>query len=165
MPVVRCPECSEPVFSYEKVCPRCGCPRWRFAGSAPTPLEAGRCTFGRWGGEGIGWRVLDIREDRALLISESVIDCGPYNKELENVTWPESSLRGCLNSEFLQGAFTDDERRRICASHAASNGNLSEGTSGGQDTLDMVSCLSADEAWQYFADSWDRRAKPTVWRC
>ena len=163
MPIDRCPECNEPVFSYEKVCPRCGCPRWRFAGGAPPLLEAGKCTFGRWGGEDIGWRVLDIREGCALLIAESVIDCGSYNKEMEDVTWSESSLREWLNGEFLQGAFDDNERKRICESHVKNNSNPSGGTSDKPGARDMVFCLSVDEAKRYFADSWDRQAKPTVW--
>lgn len=163
MPIDKCPQCNGPVFSYEKVCTRCGYPRWCFSGS-PTPLfETGRCTFGRWGGEDVEWRVLDIQEDRALLIAERVIDCGPYNKELEDVTWAECSLREWLNGEFLQGAFTDDERKRICETPVRNDGNPAGETPDGPDAGDTVFCLSADEAKQYFAGSWDRQAKPTVW--
>ena len=163
MSIDICPDCDGAVFSCEKACPRCGCPRWRFAEYLPPFIEAGRCTFGRWGGEDVGWRVLDGQESLALLVAESVIDCGPYNKELADVTWAECSLRRWLNGEFLQRAFTDDERKRICETPVGDNCDPSRGTPDSPDTCDMVFCLSTDEAKRYFADSWDRQAKPTVW--
>ena len=60
----------------------------------------------------IEWYVLDYREDegRALLLSRYVLDAVSFNGKAGQVTWEECALRAWLNDEFLNTAFTEEER-------------------------------------------------------
>ncbi|MCL1941555.1 MAG: DUF6273 domain-containing protein, partial [Synergistaceae bacterium] len=49
---------------------------------------------------GYDWRVLDVQNNRALLLCENVIEKRPYNKEKKNITWETCDLREYLNGEF-----------------------------------------------------------------
>ena len=127
-------------------------------------LKIGDCyTFGKWGGEDIEWRVLDVKEGKALLITERAIDSRQYNEEKCDVTWQDCTLRSWLNGEFLGGAFSGSERGRISETSAENKGNAEYGTKGGPDTEDRVFCLSIDEVGSYFANDGDRICFPT--RC
>ena len=55
---------------------------------ARTGLGIGnRLTFGKWGGEDIEWRLLDIKDGKVLLITEKAIDCQQYNKTQCDALW------------------------------------------------------------------------------
>lgn len=61
----------------------------------------------------IQWRVLDIQDDRALLISEMALDSRPYDLYRVNATWDQCTLRAWMNTEFLNEAFTPDQQKAI----------------------------------------------------
>jgi hypothetical protein len=99
-------------------------------------------TFGEY-----DWRVLAVDGDKALIITENVIEERAYNignKSTDNfeggeseelfTTWDKCSLREYLNGEFFN-RFTTDEKARIA------------------DTTDKIFLLSIDEAVKYFGDS------------
>ncbi|MBR2038590.1 MAG: hypothetical protein IKA09_12835 [Lachnospiraceae bacterium] len=69
--------------------------------------------FRKNGAEPIEWIVLDVQEDKALLLSCYALDSQPYNKAYTPVTWEECTLRNWLNSTFLNAAFTEDEKKKI----------------------------------------------------
>ena len=48
----------------------------------------------------IDWRVLDIQGNKALLISEKVLETRRYNDEYKDITWEKCTLRGYLNGDF-----------------------------------------------------------------
>ena len=48
--------------------------------------------------EPIEWRVLEVSNNKALLITKDAIDCKPYNNEFERITWEYCSLRHWLNN-------------------------------------------------------------------
>ena len=56
--------------------------------------------------EPIEWRVLEVSNDKALLITKDAIDCKPYNYEMRNITWENCTLRQWLNNEFINQAFS-----------------------------------------------------------
>ncbi len=56
--------------------------------------------------EGILWRVLSCRNDRALLLSEYVLDARPF--DAGSADWGGSQLRSWLNSDFYSSAFGND---------------------------------------------------------
>lgn len=118
-------------------------------------------SFGEYQGEEIEWRVLDKDGDNLLVISEYGIDAKPYNVEYEDVTWETCSLRKWLNDDFLMGAFSTDERKRIRLSHIEAERNPEYDTDPGNDTLDYVFLLSINEAERYFASYKDRMCRPT----
>ncbi|MBR5721919.1 MAG: hypothetical protein IKX78_05495, partial [Clostridia bacterium] len=108
--------------------------------------------FGRYiqqkGGspEPIEWLVLDVKEEKALLISKYALDCMPYNTSVTAVAqWENSLIRRWIKTTFLQAAFNREERERI--QYTA----LKTSTVGdkGYDTTDKVFLLSLD-AWHKY---------------
>ena len=52
-------------------------------------MQAGdRIAFGRY-----EWRVLDIQNDVALIISEDIIEKRPYHDVYKDTTWADCALR------------------------------------------------------------------------
>lgn len=52
-----------------------------------------------------------------LCISKYLLDCKPYHKSLEKVTWENCTLRKWLNNGFLFTAFSPEEREKILLSN------------------------------------------------
>lgn len=111
--------------------------------------------------EPIEWRVLEIKDGKALIISEYLLTPVTYNIELSDVTWETCSLRKWLNTDFYDKAFTDSEKNSIQTVTIKNPDNPLRGTPGGNDTEDKVFCLSLEEAQLYFKDAEDRMAAPT----
>lgn len=64
--------------------------------------------YGTYKNEPIAWRVLKTEDDRMLLISQEAICELPYNNEIKDVSWQESSLCNWLNNEFI-GSFSEKQ--------------------------------------------------------
>ena len=130
-------------------------------------------TFGRYPQKARGndqtpieWLVLDYDEknNKVLLLSRYGLDEQPYNtiykKEL---TWENSTLRAWLNKDFMNKAFTAEERAFILTTNvdnSQSQGYSGWDTSGGNNTQDKIFLLSYAEAHQYLAveiSSYDSR--------
>ena len=105
---------------------------------------------------GYEWRVLEVRGDRALIISAKLIELRAYNVDYHDVTWESCDLRYYLNGDFYN-SFTTAERKRIEETRNTNADNPWYGTSGGRDTDDMVFLLSLDEVVRYFGDSGELR--------
>ena len=123
-------------------------------------------TFGRYeqdndtknGPEEIEWIVLDVDDNKALLLSKYGLDAKQYNKAYEGVTWETCSLRSWLNDEFLKAAFTEEEQSAILLTDV--DNSKSQGYDGwagwpddvisGNDTQDKIFLLSVAEAKKYF---------------
>ena len=101
---------------------------------------------------GYDWRVLDVKDSMALVISERIILSRKYHHTFETVTWETSELRGYLNGEFLE-RFSPEDQERIAVTTVANNDNPWFGTNGGNDTTDRVFLLSIEEAVRFFGDS------------
>ena len=101
----------------------------------------------------IEWLVLEIQENKALVISRYALDCQPYNKAYESTTWEECSLRSWLNESFLNKAFTTKEQEAILLT-TVDNSKPQQysgwNTSGGINTLDKIFLLSYREVCTYF---------------
>jgi hypothetical protein len=101
---------------------------------------------------GIKWRVLAIVNNKALLISKRVLEKGPYNTELIDVTWEDCTLRKYLNGEFLD-RFSEKEKEAVAETVNINADNPWYGTSGGNTTTDKVFLLSFDDIAMYLGDS------------
>ncbi len=103
------------------------------------------------------WRVLEVdrTNQKVLLLSKFVIDAKPYNTEKKSVTWENCSLRGWLNGDFRNAAFSAEEQQQIVTTHLTNPDNSFNGTAGGHDTDDDVFLLSLEDARNpaYFTDS------------
>lgn len=61
--------------------------------------------------EPIKWRVLDINNGEALLLSEKILDAHMFAEESNN--YADSEIRRWLNNEFYNKAFNKEEKSRI----------------------------------------------------
>ncbi len=103
----------------------------------------------------IEWLVLENDGQTALLISRCELDCQPYNtvyKE-EYLTWEECTLRGWLNNEFYNRAFSPEEKQRILKSNVSADKNPWYPTDPGNATKDNVFLLGIVEVMKYFNDT------------
>jgi hypothetical protein len=122
------------------------------------------------------WRVLEVEEDRALLITEDIVARRDYNdqyviekksdedgnyemKVAVDTTWEESSLREYLNGEFLSQRFDQrTEQPLILPTEVVNTKNEESGTRGGNNTVDKIFLLSIDEAKKYLPTKKDQQA-------
>ena len=109
----------------------------------------------------IVWQVLDIIEDRALIVSREVLAFKRFNEDWGRMTWENCSLRKWLNEDFLQTAFTEEERHRIARGSIRNRKNDMFGTDAGPDTEDSVFLLSMEEAREYYTSDEDRQVMAT----
>lgn len=136
---------------------------------ASTTPEVGQTyTFGSYeqddntgnGKEEIEWFVLDKQDDRILVISKYALDCKPYNETLEDVTWETCTLRTWLNNDFINSAFSDEEKSRIpMVTVLADKQNAGNDI----DTQDKVFLLSLSELNEYFAPGNARKCTATTY--
>ena len=101
------------------------------------------------GQEPIRWIVLDTDGSKSLLISEAALDKKPYNNVEGNVTWETCSLRAWLNSDFLNTAFSDEEKTHILRGSLDNSNSDGWGTYGGNSTTDSIFLLSYGEGRKY----------------
>ena len=113
------------------------------------------------GAEPIEWIVLDSEDGKSLLISKYALDTLPYDTKYSNVTWETCSLRGWLNEDFLETAFTEEKQGSIIDSEINNANNSRYGTEGGKDTTDKIFLLSKEEAETYFSSDEERMCAPT----
>lgn len=121
-------------------------------------------SFGRWEAEPIRWRVADIRGKMRLLVAEKSVARHYYHRTtLEDATWSDCSLRKWLNKEFLEAAFTPQERMMIVPNKIVNMRNRKYYTQGGMDTMDRVHILSPDEAERYLPEPAQRAGDGWWW--
>lgn len=112
-------------------------------------------TFG-----GFNWRILDVKNNMALIITENIIEQRSYHNAYINITWAECSLREYLNGEFYN-SFNEKDRSRIIPVLIKNLDNQWHGSKGGEDTEDKIFLLSIEEvACQYFGDSSSKLYNP-----
>ncbi|MCR4793038.1 MAG: DUF6273 domain-containing protein [Lachnospiraceae bacterium] len=98
----------------------------------------------------VRWRVLEKSDGKLKVISSEVLDCGMFDEGGHTREWEWCSLRKWLNEEFLNEAFSPEERERILENRVKNPGNERYGTPGGRDTLDKIFLLSIEEVNRYF---------------
>lgn len=113
------------------------------------------------GAEAIEWIVLDKTGDSILVVSRYILDHQQYNEDKESTTWEESDLREWLNDEFINKAFTEEEREYILTTELENEDNPKNGTPGGYSTEDKIFILSESDVEYYMEDKEDRFCKST----
>ena len=109
----------------------------------------------------IEWKVLAVDGDKALVITDKIIDQVRFNEKYADVTWADSILRGWLNNEFFNKAFTAEEKEKILTTAVSTPDNDKWGTKGGEDTEDKIFALSIQELEELIPELNDRRAEAT----
>ena len=113
------------------------------------------------GKEYVEWLVLEIKDGKALVISKYALDCQQYNTSCTDVTWETCTLRKWLNNNFINSAFTADEKAMIPMVTVSADKNPDYSTKPGNATQDQVFLLSITEANKYFNSDSARQCKPT----
>jgi len=101
------------------------------------------------GKEPIVWLVLAAENGKKLLLAEKILDCVPYNGAFGEVIWETCSLRKWLNGDFLNTAFSADEKTGIAETALINSSNKNTSTPGGSDTVDSVFALCYDDVRAY----------------
>lgn len=110
----------------------------------------------------IVWDVIDIVDNKALLLSHYILDYKPYNETEDRPVWEQCSLRKWLNTEFYDTAFDSYEKMSIHTQDVDNSSLNCFDTDGGPDTQDKVYILSFNEYTTYWTD-YDDRAKGKVY--
>ena len=111
--------------------------------------------------EPISWRLLDIKDGNAIIVTEKILDRVRYSTIALGNNWTTSNYRSYLNGPFYNGVFSAEEKLKLVDT---SNGmpaetlNLLNGVLGVVNitlpaqpgTTDKVWALSATEAIKYF---------------
>ena len=119
-------------------------------------MQAGdKISFGNY-----EWRVLEVQNNTALIITEYIIEQRAYHNAYKDITWADCSLRKYLNSEFCD-RFSATEKSRIIPVLNKNPDNQWYGTKGGTDTQDSIFLLSIEETvCRYFGDSSSKLYNP-----
>ena len=113
------------------------------------------------GKEDVEWIVLEVQDGKALVISKYELDCQPYNEDYEDVTWETCTLRKWLNKDFINAAFSADEKAMIPSVTVSADKNPDCSTNPGNATKDQVFLLSITEVNKYFNSNSARQCEPT----
>lgn len=109
---------------------------------------------------GYNWRILDIKNNAALIITEYIIEQRSYHDAYKDITWADCSLRKYLNGEFYD-KFNATDKSRIIPVINKNPDNQWYGSKGGVDTKDSIFILSIEEVvCQYFGDSSSKLQNP-----
>jgi hypothetical protein len=107
-----------------------------------------KIVFGRY-----EWRVLDIQNDAALIITEDIVEKRPYHDVYKDITWADCQLRKYLNDTFYN-KFNEADKSRIISVSNKNFDNPWYGTDGGADTQDSIFLLDIEDVvCRYFGDS------------
>lgn len=108
---------------------------------------------------GYDWRVLDVVDDRVLLLSDKILFdaiCNEYFPSILEVgiPWANWELRAYLNGEFYN-SFSEADRAQIVTVSNPNRENYNNEIGAGQDTQDNIFLLSVEEVVQYFGGEYD----------
>ena len=125
--------------------------------------------------EDIEWKVLEVKDGKAMLISEKLLDYSYFLKTVSRVnlieegvvyTWENSYLRSYLNGYFFDQAFSEEEKKRVQETVVKpdrealtawfSDISTSEEALAENETVDRVYVLSYAELMKYFPKEDDR---------
>lgn len=115
----------------------------------------------------VRWMALDIKDDKALLLSEQCLDFMTYNDMQNVVTWEDCTLRAYMNETLLHEIFTDDEIGLLLECDNANDENKFFYSKGGDPSLsgpatrDRLFLLSSNEVETYLKETDRIRARAT----
>lgn len=99
------------------------------------------------------WKVLEIKENKLLLITDQILEQRDYHDKKEAVTWEQSETRNYLNTSFID-RFSAADKERILTTENRNPDNPWYNSTGGNTTNDRAFLLSLDEVVRlYFGDS------------
>lgn len=130
-------------------------------------LDLPKICFGKYyfGADGelkpLQWKVIRIKENRALMLSSFVIEQMPYADEIVDTPWKESVIRSWLNEKFFNDYFSEEEQKMIIETEIPNPGNDAYNTAESSNTLDKIFLFSLNDVRRYYEFDIDRIAHPT----
>ena len=107
---------------------------------------------------GYDWIILDIEDEKALLITKDIIMFDLYDESnapyVQGVSWADCTLRKYLNTGFYN-EFSNDEKSRILET---SNTYFSDSNKTTSSVRDQIFILDISEAEKYFENAYARTA-------
>ena len=103
----------------------------------------------------IHWRILRIKNGKALLVSCMALNGMPFNTDTSTALWRDCSLRKWLNGEFCETAFSEREREMLLPTSVF--------TEGSGKTTDSVYLLTREDSLELFHGNQDRVCIPTAY--
>ena len=117
-------------------------------------------TIGSIDNQALEWTVLDIKEDRALVLCNYGIAYSYLNASDRDYTWAICDVRNNMNTQaFLDQIFSAQEQELIVLATITNSNNPDYGTFGGNSTNDKLFLLSADEVLTYFSSPGQTRCQ------
>ncbi len=113
------------------------------------------------GNEAIEWLVLDIQDNKLFVISKCALDSKQYHTEYVAVTWEDCALREWLNNDFLNAAFSEEEKAIIPTVTVSADANPEYDVYQGNTTEDKIFLLSIQEVDKYLTIDSTKACKPT----
>ena len=86
------------------------------------------------------WRILDIQDNMALIITDEVVELRAYHNTYKDTTWYDCETRRYLNSEFLN-RFDENNQSRILLVTNKNMDNPWYGTKAGNESQDRIFLL------------------------
>lgn len=108
-----------------------------------------KVSFGKYEGEDLVWKILDIQDNKLLLLSDKVIDAIPYSRPGEAI-WDRCYMKTWLNKIFYNNSF-GNEKKIICPTCLNKESGLA----------DRVFILNSVETIKYLKSDSDRICFPT----
>ena len=106
------------------------------------------------GREYIEWEVLDIEDNKLLIISKYCLDVQKYNDTSETTDWKSSSIRSWLNGRFAANAFDSEDPAKVVITNLISVSN--EEVEEDQITNDRIFLLGSEDVEKYYPQESDR---------
>lgn len=125
--------------------------------------EGNTVTFGAYQGKPIRWKVVDSSGKMRMLIAEDLVLEMPYNNLRVDSYWQSTTLRKWLNKEFVQEAFTPEQRLLLIGTRRTNESNELYYTQGGLPTMDKVFIPSKRELDHYLPQTQDRALGKWWW--
>jgi len=74
--------------------------------------KEGNVYYGTYKDKVIAWQVVEMKDDRILLMAKNAICDLPYNDEIKDVSWDESTINSWIKTEFIN-SFSEEQLNSI----------------------------------------------------
>lgn len=108
-------------------------------------VEYDRISFGSYNNSPIIWRVHEVKDNEAFLLSEDVLDYREFHDVYEERVWDNCTLRSWLNDDFYNSAFNENEQAAILTSYVHNDNpeiftykGVFAGADRGRDSYDKI---------------------------
>ena len=137
----------------------------KYDANLKNPRSGAEICFGHYNnGQRIIWKILRIQNNMIFIICSDNICTMPYHNPGGRATWSDCTLRKWLNSDFINGFFSQAEITKILPCELNNDNNPEFNTPGGVSTIDKVFLLSRNEAYNTgLFDNDQARANGALW--